>query len=157
MGRGATGVIGIKLGAGDQVIGMLILEENQDAQVLVLSEKGFGKRSRVKEYTPHARGTKGVRTMNLTEKTGELVAVSIVEESDDLMIITQEGIAIRFAVKDIRIAGRNTQGVRLIKIREHDRIAAVAKVAEKDEDENASSDTPASDNPDDENQVSLFD
>jgi len=158
MGRGATGVIGIKLGAGDQVIGMLILEENQDAQVMVLSEKGFGKRSRVKEYTPHARGTKGVRTMNLTDKTGQLVAVSIVEESDDLMIITQEGIAIRFAVKDIRIAGRNTQGVRLIKIRENDRIAAVAKLAEKDDEENAnpSAETPANDNPEDENQVSLF-
>ena len=100
--------------------------------VLVVSETGYGKRSNAEEYRLTSRGAKGVRTMNITEKTGSLVAIKTVTEENDLMIITKSGLTIRMAVTDIRLCGRATQGVRLINIRESDSIAAVSVVAHED-------------------------
>ena len=135
MGRNASGVRGIRLGdKNDEVIGMIAVNEN-DSDILVVSENGYGKRSSIDDYRITNRGGKGVKTINITEKTGKLVAIKNVTDDDDLMIINKSGIAIRMAVTDLRVMGRATQGVRLIKVREDDAIAAVAK-AMKDEDEN---------------------
>ena len=134
MGRNASGVRGIRLGDDkDEVIGMIAVNEN-DSDILVVSENGYGKRSSIDDYRITNRGGKGVKTINITEKTGKLVAIKNVTDADDLMIINKSGIAIRMAVSDLRIMGRATQGVRLIKVREDDAIAAVAK-AMKDEEE----------------------
>ena len=139
LGRTSTGVRGINLDEGDYVIGVSCHDpEAEDAsqhQVLVVSENGFGKRSDPQEYRQTARGAKGVRTLNITEKTGKLVAIKNVTDADDLMIITRSGITIRMAVDTIRVAGRATQGVKLINIREGDEIAAVSVVAHSDEEE----------------------
>ncbi|WGF91953.1 DNA gyrase subunit A [Aequorivita marisscotiae] len=134
MGRNASGVRGIRLGDdNDEVIGMIAVDEN-DSDILVVSENGYGKRSSIEDYRITNRGGKGVKTINITEKTGKLVAIKNVTDEDDLMIINKSGIAIRMAVADLRVMGRATQGVRLIKVREDDAIAAVAK-AMKDDDE----------------------
>ncbi|HPE83931.1 MAG TPA: DNA gyrase subunit A, partial [Aequorivita sp.] len=134
MGRNASGVRGIRLGdKNDEVIGMIAVNEN-DSDILVVSENGYGKRSSIEDYRITNRGGKGVKTINITEKTGKLVAIKNVTDDDDLMIINKSGIAIRMAVADLRVMGRATQGVRLIKVREDDAIAAVAK-AMKDEDD----------------------
>ncbi|SRX73719.1 DNA gyrase subunit A [Aequorivita antarctica] len=134
MGRNASGVRGIRLGdKNDEVIGMIAVDEN-DSDILVVSENGYGKRSSIDDYRITNRGGKGVKTINITEKTGKLVAIKNVTDDDDLMIINKSGIAIRMAVANLRVMGRATQGVRLIKVREDDAIAAVAK-AMKDEDE----------------------
>jgi len=134
MGRNASGVRGIRLGdKNDEVIGMIAVDEN-DSDILVVSENGYGKRSSIEDYRITNRGGKGVKTINITEKTGKLVAIKNVTDDDDLMIINKSGIAIRMAVANLRVMGRATQGVRLIKVREDDAIAAVAK-AMKDEDE----------------------
>lgn len=134
MGRNASGVRGIRLGdKNDEVIGMIAVDKN-DSDILVVSENGYGKRSSIEDYRITNRGGKGVKTINITEKTGKLVAIKNVTDDDDLMIINKSGIAIRMAVADLRVMGRATQGVRLIKVREDDAIAAVAK-AMKDEDE----------------------
>ena len=134
MGRNASGVRGIRLGdENDEVIGMIAVNEN-DSDILVVSENGYGKRSSIEDYRITNRGGKGVKTINITEKTGKLVAIKNVTDDDDLMIINKSGVAIRMAVADLRVMGRATQGVRLIKVREDDAIAAVAK-AMKDEDE----------------------
>ncbi len=134
MGRNASGVRGIRLGdKNDEVIGMIAVNEN-DSDILVVSENGYGKRSSIEDYRITNRGGKGVKTINITEKTGKLVSIKNVTDDDDLMIINKSGIAIRMAVSDLRVMGRATQGVRLIKVREDDAIAAVAK-AMKDEDE----------------------
>ena len=134
MGRNASGVRGISLGnVNDEVIGMIAVDKN-DSDILVVSENGYGKRSSIDDYRITNRGGKGVKTINITEKTGKLVAIKNVTDDDDLMIINKSGIAIRMAVADLRVMGRATQGVRLIKVREDDAIAAVAK-AMKDEDE----------------------
>ncbi len=134
MGRNASGVRGIRLGdKNDEVIGMIAVEDSS-SDILVVSENGYGKRSSIDDYRVTNRGGKGVKTINITEKTGKLVAIKNVVDSDDLMIINKSGIAIRMAVDDLRVMGRATQGVRLIKVREDDAIAAVAK-AMKDEDE----------------------
>lgn len=128
MGRNAAGVRGITLSNDkDEVIGMICLEST-DYTILVVSEKGYGKRSEVDDYRITNRGGKGVKTLNITEKTGNLISIKNVTNEDDLMIINKSGIAIRMAVKDLRVMGRATQGVRLIKIDEGDEIAAVAKV-----------------------------
>ena len=133
MGRNASGVRGITLGSkDDEVIGMIAVNE-ADADILVVSENGYGKRSSIEDYRITNRGGKGVKTINVTEKTGKLVAIKDVTDDDDLMIINKSGIAIRLAVSSLRVMGRATQGVRLIKVREEDSIAAVAK-AMKDED-----------------------
>ncbi len=134
MGRNASGVRGITLGSkNDEVIGMVAVNEG-DSDILVVSENGYGKRSSIEDYRITNRGGKGVKTINITEKTGKLVAIKNVTDDDDLMIINKSGIAIRMAVSDLRVMGRATQGVRLIKVREDDAIAAVAK-AMKDEEE----------------------
>ncbi|WP_410005203.1 DNA gyrase subunit A [Aequorivita nionensis] len=134
MGRNASGVRGIRLGdKNDEVIGMIAVNEN-DSDILVVSENGYGKRSPIEDYRITNRGGKGVKTINITEKTGKLVAIKNVTDDDDLMIINKSGIAIRMAVANLRVMGRATQGVRLIKVREDDAIAAVAK-AMKDEDD----------------------
>ena len=139
LGRTSTGVRGINLDEGDYVIGVSCQDpEAEDAaqhQVLVVSENGFGKRSDPQEYRQTARGAKGVRTLNITEKTGKLVAIKNVTDADDLMIITRSGITIRMAVDTIRVAGRATQGVKLINIREGDEIAAVSVVAHSEDEE----------------------
>ncbi|OYT16517.1 MAG: DNA gyrase subunit A [Bacteroidetes bacterium 4572_77] len=136
MGRNAAGVRGIKLdNTKDEVIGMICLE-NKDYNVFVVSEKGYGKRSLLEDYRETNRGGKGVRTLNVTEKTGHLIAIKNVVDENDLMIINKSGILIRIPVEPIRVMGRNTQGVRLIKIKEGDSIASVAKVDVEEEEEN---------------------
>lgn len=128
MGRNAAGVRGITLSkADDEVIGMICIE-NSNYSILVVSEKGYGKRSQVDDYRITNRGGKGVKTLNITEKTGNLISIKNVTDDDDLMIINKSGIAIRMAVRDLRVMGRATQGVRLIRIDDGDEIAAVAKV-----------------------------
>ena len=139
LGRTATGVRGINLDEDDYVIGMVCYEpEAEDAAahtLLVIGEKGLGKRTDFEEYRKTSRGSKGVRTMNITDKTGKLVALKNVTEENDLLIITQSGLIIRMAVADIKQAGRNTQGVKLINIRDNDSIASVSVVAKSEEDE----------------------
>jgi DNA gyrase subunit A len=134
MGRNASGVRGITLNhKDDQVIGMIAVND-KESDILVVSENGYGKRSTLEDYRITNRGGKGVKTINVTEKTGNLVAIKVVMDVDDLMIINKSGIAIRMAVADLRVMGRATQGVRLIKVREGDSIAAVAKVMHDDDE-----------------------
>ena len=134
MGRNASGVRGIRLGSDDdEVVGMVAINDDE-SNILVVSEKGYGKRSDLDDYRITNRGGKGVKTINITEKTGKLVAIKNVTDNDGLMIINKSGIAIRMAVEDLRVMGRATQGVRLIKVRDDDAIAAVAKVKNEDED-----------------------
>lgn len=129
MGRNASGVRGIRLaGSEDEVVGMVCIPKDQKREILVVSENGYGKRSDLEDYRVTNRGGKGVKTINITEKTGNLIAVRDVNDGDDLMIINKSGIIIRMAIADLRVVGRATQGVRLIKITEGDAIAAVAKV-----------------------------
>lgn len=134
MGRNVQGVRGVRLEEGDYVVGMVVVN-NPDAQLLVLSEHGFGKRSSIEEYRVTGRGGKGVRTINVTEKTGPLIGIALVSDDNDLMIITQDGVGIRIGVKDIPHTGRNTQGSRLIRLKEGDHIAALTKLAEQEPDE----------------------
>lgn len=135
MGRNSIGVKGVTLdGADDAVVGMVCVNDGVMESVLVVSEKGYGKRSEVDEYRKTNRGAKGVKTINITEKTGDLVAIKIVEENDDLMIITKSGLTIRMDMTEIRVMGRATQGVRVIRLEDDDAIASIAKV-EVDEEE----------------------
>lgn len=134
IGRTGSGVRGITLSKkDDEVVGMVWVEES-DNEILVVSEKGYGKRSTIDEYRITNRGGKGVKTLNITEKTGKMVAIKGVNDDIDLMIINRSGITIRVAVKDIRVTGRATQGVKLINLRNSDMIAAVAQI-EKEEDD----------------------
>ncbi|QPC47938.1 DNA gyrase subunit A [Mangrovibacillus cuniculi] len=132
MGRTATGVKGISLGDSDYVVGMDILEP--DNEVLVVTFNGFGKRTKEAEYRVQSRGGKGIKTLNVTEKTGQLVSVKAVTGEEDLMIVTAKGVIIRMAVDTISVTGRNTQGVKLIRLDEDEYVSTVAKV-EKDEAE----------------------
>ena len=135
MGRNASGVRGITLANDkDEVIGMLSVND-MDSDILVVSEKGYGKRSSLEDYRITNRGGKGVKTINVTEKTGNLVSIKNVSDEDDLMIINKSGITIRMAVSDLRVMGRATQGVKLINIKNDDSIAAVAKVMHEDDEE----------------------
>ena len=135
MGRNASGVRGIRLADdADEVVGMIAINDTA-SEILVVSENGYGKRSSIEDYRITNRGGKGVKTISLTDKTGKLVAIKNVIDSDDLMIINKSGIAIRMAVDSLRVMGRATQGVRLIKVREDDSIAAVAKVMREDDPE----------------------
>jgi DNA gyrase subunit A len=136
MGRTAAGVRGIRLkeGVGDEVVGMVIIP-NDEAKLLVISEKGYGKQTLVSEYRITKRGGKGVKTLNVSNKTGQLMAIKQVETGEDVMIITRNGITIRMSVDGISQLGRNTQGVRLIRLKSDDDIASVAKVAEQEESE----------------------
>ncbi|MCO7354119.1 DNA gyrase subunit A [Riemerella anatipestifer] len=137
VGRTSIGVRGISLEDNDEVIGMIVVNDIENETVLVVSEKGYGKRTAVEDYRVTNRGGKGVITLNITEKTGQLIAIQSVVDGNDLMIINKSGVAIRMSVDNMRVMGRNTQGVRLINLKNNDEIAAVAKVeAEKDvEDE----------------------
>ena len=137
MGRSASGVRGIRLQHDkDEVVGMVSVND-MDSNILVVSSNGYGKRSKLEDYRITNRGGKGVKTISITEKTGNLVSIKNVNDSNGLMIINKSGIAIRMAVKDLRVMGRATQGVKLINIKEGDSIAAVAKVKHEDEDESA--------------------
>ena len=140
LGRTASGVRGITIEEDDEVIGMIAYDPNaEDASahsLLVVSENGYGKRSEFEEYRKTNRGGKGVKTLNITEKTGALVAMKNVTDENDLMIINRSGITIRMAVADIKVAGRATQGVRLINIREGDSIAAISAVNKSEEEQN---------------------
>ena len=144
LGRNSSGVRGISIEDDDEVIGAIAhkmdAEDVSGHSILVVSENGFGKRSDYEEYRLTSRGAKGVKTINITDKTGTLVAIKDVTEENDLMIITKSGLTIRMAVSEIRIAGRATQGVKLINIREGDSIAAVCPVA-KSEDEEVAEET----------------
>ena len=134
MGRNASGVRGIRLANdADEVIGMVSVND-MDSDILVVSENGYGKRSKLEDYRMTNRGGKGVKTISITDKTGSLVSIKNVSDSDDLMIINRSGIAIRMEVESLRVMGRATQGVRLINLRNDDSIAAVAKVLKDDED-----------------------
>ncbi|CAM3309760.1 DNA gyrase subunit A [Flavobacterium longum] len=133
MGRSASGVRGITLAHDkDEVIGMVAVND-MNSEILVVSEKGYGKRSSLEDYRITNRGGKGVKTLNITDKTGELISINNVTDADDLMIINKSGLTIRMEVSDLRVMGRATQGVRLINIKENDSIAAVTKVIREEE------------------------
>ena len=134
IGRNATGVRGIRLAAeNDEVIGMICIA-NPESNILVVSEKGYGKRSDIDEYRVTNRGGKGVKTINVTEKTGNLISIQDVTDDNDLMIINKSGITIRLSVASLRVIGRATQGVRLIDLHKNDEIAAIAKVDAEEEE-----------------------
>ena len=129
VGRGSIGVRGITLEEKDEVIGMIVVNDVENETVLVVSEKGYGKRTAVEDYRITNRGGKGVITLNITEKTGNLIAIQNVTDDDGLMIINKSGVAIRMNMDEMRVMGRNTQGVRMINLKKNDEIAAIAKVA----------------------------
>ena len=135
MGRTASGVRGINLGDApdNEVIGMVVVSDMEKQTVLVVSEQGYGKRSSIEDYRETNRGGKGVTTLNITEKTGKLIAIEAVTDEDDLMIINKSGVAIRTGLDEIRVMGRATQGVRLINLKKNDEIAAIAKVEVEEE------------------------
>lgn len=147
VGRTSIGVRGITLEDNDEVIGMIIANDLEKESVLVVSEKGYGKRTAVEDYRVTNRGGKGVITLNITEKTGKLIAIQNVTDEDGLMIINKSGVAIRMAVDELRVMGRNTQGVKLINLKGNDEIAAVAKVEmDKDVEDGIESDEEAENN-----------
>jgi len=133
MGRNARGVKGITLDDGDQVIGLGVADNGRE--LLVVTENGFGKRTQVSEYRRTRRGGKGVRTLNMTKKTGPLAGIQLVQESNEIMIITLEGIMIRIPVTDVSQQGRTTQGVTLMRIEQNDRVVAVANIVGRDDEE----------------------
>jgi len=137
MGRVSTGVRGMKLDGGDdEIVGMVCVNDPQAETIMVVSEKGYGKRSDVEDYRITARGAKGVKTLSVTEKTGRLVAIKVVTDDNDLMIINKSGILIRLKVADVRVMGRATQGVRLINLtKKNDTIASVCKVMSASDEE----------------------
>ncbi|MBN2757494.1 MAG: DNA gyrase subunit A [Bacteroidales bacterium] len=139
MGRTASGVKGIKITEKDEVIGMVCIKEDEE-EILVVSAKGYGKRSKLEDYRVTNRGGKGVKTLSITEKTGKLISIKNVKDTDHLMIITRTGIAIRLAVSSIRLSARATQGVKLISFKGKDKIAAVAKVEINGVDEDLNED-----------------
>ncbi|KFF12237.1 DNA gyrase subunit A [Chryseobacterium soli] len=133
VGRGSIGVRGITMEDNDEVIGMIVVNDVENETVLVVSEKGYGKRTAVEDYRITNRGGKGVITLNITEKTGNLIAIQNVTDEDGLMIINKSGVAIRMNMDEMRVMGRNTQGVKMINLKKNDEIAAIAKV-EMDKD-----------------------
>jgi len=143
VGRTSIGVRGVDLSDGDEVIGMIVVNDIQNETVLVVSERGYGKRTAVEDYRITNRGGKGVITLNITEKTGNLIAIQSVTDEDGLMIINKSGVAIRMGMEDLRVMGRNTQGVKVINLKNNDEIAAVAKVMmdKEVEDEEESEET----------------
>ena len=146
MGRNASGVRGIRLQHDkDEVIGMVSVND-MESNILVVSSNGYGKRSKLEDYRITNRGGKGVKTISITEKTGDLVAIKNVDDSNGLMIINKSGIAIRMAVEDLRVMGRATQGVKLINIKDGDSIAAVAKVIHEKDDEEQEIESAESEN-----------
>ncbi|MCB9239709.1 MAG: DNA gyrase subunit A [Flavobacteriales bacterium] len=141
MGRTAAGVRGVKLeNENDQVVGMICVGGRDEETIMVVSEKGYGKRTALDDYRITGRGGKGVKTLQITDKTGNLVAIKSVTDEDDLMIINRSGIAIRLPLSDVRVMGRATQGVRLVKLRDGDEIASVARVDKEEEEPDLPSD-----------------
>jgi DNA gyrase subunit A len=135
MGRTATGVRGVTLAhEKDEVVGMIAVDDAA-ATVMVVSEKGYGKRTSIEDYRVTNRGGKGVKTITITEKTGDLIAIKSVTDADDLMIINKSGIVIRIVLSQLRVIGRATQGVRLINLKGSDAIASVAKIEHEDDPE----------------------
>ncbi len=147
MGRTSTGVRGMTLDGGDdEVVGMVCVNDPQSETIMVVSENGYGKRSDVDDYRKTSRGAKGVKTIAITEKTGRLVAIKVVTDDNDLMIINKSGIVLRLPLKDIRVMGRATQGVRLINLtKKNDVIASVCKVQHEEEEVEETEDTEATD------------
>jgi DNA gyrase subunit A len=137
MGRVSTGVIGMRLDGGDdEVVGMVCVNDPDQETIMVVSENGYGKRSEVEDYRKTSRGAKGVKTLAVTEKTGRLVAIKVVTDENDLMIINKSGVLIRLKVADVRVMGRATQGVRLINLtKKNDSIASVCKVMSSQEED----------------------
>ncbi|MDX1637199.1 MAG: DNA gyrase subunit A [Balneolaceae bacterium] len=135
MGRNTTGVKGMELGKNNEVVDMVVVKNTHEATVLAISENGYGKRSLVEDYREQSRGGKGVITLKVTKKTGDLIALKEVSDKDDLMIITEQGKVIRMNCGGIRTMGRNTQGVRIMRLDEEGQIAAVTRVVNEEEDE----------------------
>lgn len=154
MGRTASGVRGIRLDGGDEAIGMVVVTDIENDTILVVSEKGYGKRTSIEDYRTTNRGGKGVITLNITEKTGNLIALKNVTDDNDLMIINKSGVAIRTAVSELRVMGRATQGVKLINLKKGDEIAAVAKV-EIEHNEDLDEENSENENYDSEDQISI--
>lgn len=155
VGRSSIGVRGVDLSDGDEVIGMIVINDIQNETVLVVSEKGYGKRTAVEDYRITNRGGKGVITLNITEKTGNLIAIQSVTDEDGLMIINKSGVAIRMGMDDLRVMGRNTQGVRMINLKNNDEIAAVAKVMMDKEVEEETEETVENNDEETQNQTPL--
>ncbi|HNA94915.1 MAG TPA: DNA gyrase C-terminal beta-propeller domain-containing protein, partial [Saprospiraceae bacterium] len=148
MGRSATGVRGVSLADdNDKVVGLICVDPEDATQtILVVSENGFGKRSLLEDYRITNRGGKGVKTINVTEKTGELVTIKVISDEDDLMITNRSGILIRIAASGLRVMGRATQGVKLIRIEDGDSISDIAVVKHEPEEETGESDNSTLDN-----------
>jgi len=138
MGRNTSGVRGMRLSKDDELVDMVVIKNTHEATVLAISEKGFGKRSLVDDYREQSRGGKGVITMKITPKTGKLISLKEVSDNDDLMIITEQGKVIRMQCKGIRTMGRNTQGVRIMRLGDEGKIAAITRVVNEDDDESDS-------------------
>ncbi len=150
MGRTASGVKGITFSDGkDEVVSMIAVTDPENETILVVSEKGFGKRTDAEAYRITNRGGKGVKVMNVTDKTGNVISMEIVNDENDLMIINKSGVAIRMSVADLRVMGRNTQGVKLINLKSNDEIAAIAKVEVEQDEEEITSEEEISTNQDD--------
>jgi DNA gyrase subunit A len=145
IGRNGAGVRGVSLDSGDEVVGMIALQPNSTKEILVVSENGYGKRSALDSYRVTNRGGKGVKTIDVTEKTGKLIAIKDVDDMHDLMVICKSGLAIRLQVSDLRIVGRATQGVKLINLRKADEIAAVTSILVSDEEMKARTETESLD------------
>jgi DNA gyrase subunit A len=136
MGRNASGVKAVTLSSEqDRVVGMICVKTEDEDDILVVSEKGYGKRSSLADYRETNRGGKGVKTISITDKTGNLIAIKNVNDGEDLMIINRNGVIIRLKVSELRVMGRATQGVRLINLKPTDEIASVTQVPTENEDE----------------------
>ncbi len=131
MGRATQGVVGVRLTKGDRVVGMILVESG--VTVLTVCERGFGKRSKIEDYRLQSRGGKGVINIKTSSRNGKVVAMRPVRDDDEVMMITQGGMAVRIPVKDVRVMGRATQGVRVVNLKPDDRVVSIAKV-EKEED-----------------------
>jgi DNA gyrase subunit A len=131
MGRVAAGVRGVNLGEKDEVVGMVVIR--RDATLLVVTDNGYGKRSDISDYRITSRGGKGIITLKLSGKIGKMIAIMEVLDTDDLLLITAKGQVIRQQVQDINVTGRNTQGVRLIRLSENDKVADVARVIREED------------------------
>jgi len=138
MGRAATGVRGMRLDEGQKVISMLVCGDDEDVTVLTATEFGYGKRSPLAEYTRHGRGTKGIISIQTTERNGKVVSALLVKENDEIILLTSTGKLVRTRVNEIRVLGRNTQGVTLISMEEGTKLVGLERVTENDDGDNAS-------------------
>jgi DNA gyrase subunit A len=143
MGRGSSGVKGIELNDDEDVVGAEVVEQN--AEVLIVTEKGYGKKTPIDEYRLTHRGSKGVKTLNVTDKNGKLVSLRTVYEDEDLIIITDNGMTIRMEISQISTLSRNTQGVRLINLKDDQKVSATAIIEKEDEEESVEENVESSD------------